>query len=163
LAGLAPARDLDELDGRLVQGVGELLEPAPVGVGLLGDDLALLDDALQDAHDVEAIAPPLKPQGQVHEVDEDGQRAFAVSHSMPWRFFRASFWSADSDPWNLSRAFFWMALIFCLAAIMLLKSFLSTSLLISLISLSRSLTASARDSFCLSVSLIPLATPSLVK
>src|SRR5262249_13533067 len=55
-------------------------ESAPVGVGLLGDDLALLDHALQDAGDVEAFAAALEAQRQVLEVDEDGQGAFAFSH-----------------------------------------------------------------------------------
>ena len=60
------------------RGVGG--EAAPVGVGFLGDDLALLDQPLQHAVDVEAIAPALEAQGQVLEVDEDGQRTFAVIH-----------------------------------------------------------------------------------
>ena len=71
------------------RGVGG--EPAPVGVGLLGDDLALLDQPLQDAGDVEAVAPALEAQGEVLEVDEDGQRTFAVGHThLPWSLSVAS-------------------------------------------------------------------------
>ena len=76
----AAARDLDQLDGRFVQHAGVAAEAAPVGVGLLGDDLALLDQPLEDADDVEAVAPALKTEGQVLEIDEDGQGMFAIGH-----------------------------------------------------------------------------------
>ncbi len=59
-------------------GVG--YEPAPIGVGLFGDDLALFDEPFQHAHDVEAIAATLETQGEVLEIDKDGQRAFTVVH-----------------------------------------------------------------------------------
>ena len=57
--------------GRLVQGGGVRAEPVPVGVGLLGDDLTLLDETFEDAFDVELVATALETQGQVFEVDED--------------------------------------------------------------------------------------------
>ena len=75
----AAARDLDQLDGRLVQRGGVAGEAAPVGVGLLGDDLALFDEPFEDARDVEAVAAALEAEGQVLEVDEDGQGTFAVT------------------------------------------------------------------------------------
>src|SRR5437763_9762959 len=83
LAGLTPARDLDQLDGALMQLAGEGGEAVPVGIGLLGDNLALLDQPLQYPADVKPVAPPLKAQGEVLEVDEDGQGAFPVSHNKP--------------------------------------------------------------------------------
>ena len=55
-------------------GCGVMREAAPVGVRLLGDDLAFFDKPLQHADDVEAIAAVLKAEGQVLEVDEDGKR-----------------------------------------------------------------------------------------
>ena len=62
------------------RGAGVAGEAAPVGVGLLGDDLALLDEALEHAGDVEAVAAALEAQGEVLEVDEDGQGAIAFGH-----------------------------------------------------------------------------------
>ena len=55
LAGLAPPGDLDQLDGRLVQRRGVVPEAAPVGVRLLDDDLALLDQPFEDLLDVEPV------------------------------------------------------------------------------------------------------------
>ena len=48
--------------------------PAPVGVGLLDDDLALLDQPLEDAVDVElAVVGVAEADGEVLEVDEQGE------------------------------------------------------------------------------------------
>ena len=54
--------------------IGKVLER------LLGNDLALLDETLENADDVETIASALESQGEVLEIDEDGQRTIAVSH-----------------------------------------------------------------------------------
>ena len=72
LAAGGPPRNLDQLDGRLVQGRRVRREAAPVSVSLFADDLAFLDEALDDARDVELVAPALKAERQVLEVDENG-------------------------------------------------------------------------------------------
>ena len=78
LAGLAPLGDLDQLDGRLVERGRVVLVAAPVGVGLLDDELALLDQPFEDLLDVElGLALVLEPHGEVFQVDEDGEAAFA--------------------------------------------------------------------------------------
>ena len=59
---------------------GVFREPAPVGVGFLGDDLAFFDQPFEHAGDVEAIAPALEAQRQVFKVNEDGKGSFAVGH-----------------------------------------------------------------------------------
>ena len=64
----------------LVQLSGVLLVLAPVGIGLLDDDLALLDQALEDLLDVEVSTSALEADGEVLEVDEDGKGAFCVGH-----------------------------------------------------------------------------------
>src|SRR6185437_2062212 len=84
-AALGAARNLNQLDGGLVQLRGEAGETAPVGIRLLADDLAFLHQAFENAHNVEAIAPPLKTQGEVLEVDEDGQRTIPVGHDQSSR------------------------------------------------------------------------------
>src|SRR5205085_2614169 len=43
----------------------------------------LFDEPLDDARDVELVAPPLEAEGEVLEVDEDRQRPFPVCHSAP--------------------------------------------------------------------------------
>ena len=80
-AGLGALGDLDQLDGGFVKWSGVLPEAAPVGIGFLGDDLALFDQALQHALDVETIAPVLKTESQVLKVDENSQRPLAVCHN----------------------------------------------------------------------------------
>src|SRR5205085_77182 len=81
LAGLVAAGDLDQLDGRLVEGRGVRTEAAPVGVGLLGDDLALFDESFQHALDVKSVATALEAQGQVFKIDKYGQRPLLVWHA----------------------------------------------------------------------------------
>ena len=49
-------------------------ESAPVGIRLLDDDLPLLDQPFQHAHDVKAIAAILKPEREVLEIDEYRER-----------------------------------------------------------------------------------------
>jgi hypothetical protein len=71
--GHAAAGDLDQLDGRLVQPGSVLAESAPVGVRLLGDDLPLLDQPLEDLVDFEPVPTVVEPEAHVLEVDEHGE------------------------------------------------------------------------------------------
>ena len=73
LARHAAARNLDEFDRGLVQPAGVGTEAAPIGVRLLGDDLALLDEALEHLADFEAVAAIVEPEPHVLEVDEYGE------------------------------------------------------------------------------------------
>ena len=50
--------------------------PVPVGVRLLDDDLALFEQPLEDLLDVEVTVTVLEADGEVLEVDEDGEGAF---------------------------------------------------------------------------------------
>src|SRR5262249_5315694 len=77
-AGLTAARDLNQLDGRLVQRRGVLGEPAPIGVGLFDDDLALLDEALDHLDDVEPVPALVQADADVLEIKKDGETALAV-------------------------------------------------------------------------------------
>jgi hypothetical protein len=95
LAGLPAAGDLDEFDRRLVQGGCVLSKPAPVGVGLLGDDLALLNQPLDDLVDLEAVAAVVQADADVFKIKKDGERALAVRmprwfHSTPLGCGRAA-------------------------------------------------------------------------
>ena len=81
LACLGPPGNFYQFDGRLMQGGGVVAETVPVGVSPLGDDLALLYQPFQHAADVEAVAPPLKAQGQVFEIDENSQGVLTVGHA----------------------------------------------------------------------------------
>jgi len=54
-------------------------EAVPVGIGAADDDLALLEQALQDQLELELLVLRfLDSAGDVLEVDEHGQLAFAV-------------------------------------------------------------------------------------
>ena len=67
-------RDLDQLDRRLVEAALVVGVAAPVGVGLLDEELALVEQALQDEVDVElpVVGVP-DADGDVLEVDEEGE------------------------------------------------------------------------------------------
>src|SRR5438552_3797366 len=69
--GLAP-RDLDQLDAVLVQALGVAAEPVPVGIRHLDDDLALLQQPVEDAPHLEGGAGIPQAQCDVLEVDEHG-------------------------------------------------------------------------------------------
>src|SRR5207245_932561 len=80
LAALCPARDLDQLDGRFVQGGCVDAKAAPVGVRLLGHDFAFFYHPFQDPGDFEAVAPALEAEREVFKVNEDGQRTLVFGH-----------------------------------------------------------------------------------
>src|SRR5262249_693024 len=95
-------------------------EPAPVGVGLLGDDLSFFHEPLQDAVDFEPVAPPLEPECQVLEVDEHCQGSLAVRHTFSQHghytrlksltyFVALSFFVASSTPSSATDALGWPA------------------------------------------------------
>ena len=90
--------DLDQLDGRLVERRRVAGEAAPVGVGLLGDDLALLDQPLEDPVDLEPVAAVLEAEADVLEVDEHGERPLAVG--VPGGFIPVS-WVCGRRPQSL--------------------------------------------------------------
>ena len=76
LARVVLLRDVDQLDGRLVEGALVVAVALPVGVGLLDDDLALLQEALQDQLDVElADVGVADAERDVLEVAEHGDLA----------------------------------------------------------------------------------------
>jgi hypothetical protein len=64
--------DFDELDGGLVERGLVVAVAGPVGVGALHEDLALLEEALEDLLDLELLPRVLHAEGEVLEVDEDG-------------------------------------------------------------------------------------------
>ena len=65
---------LDQLDGRLVEAALVVRVPAPVGVGLLDQELALVEQPLQDEVDVElAVVGVADADGDVLEIDEEGE------------------------------------------------------------------------------------------
>jgi hypothetical protein len=62
--------DVDELDRRFVEGPLVLGIDLPVGVGLLDDDLALLDETLEDLLDLEGLVLGVaESDGNVLEID----------------------------------------------------------------------------------------------
>ena len=74
LAAHGLLRHLDELDGGLVEGSLVVGVAAPVGVGLLDEELALVQQALQDEVHVElAVVGVANADGDVLEVDEQGE------------------------------------------------------------------------------------------
>ena len=67
-------RHLDQLDRRLVEGALVVRVAAPVGVGLLAEELALVEQALQHEVDVElAVVGVADADGDVLEIDEEGE------------------------------------------------------------------------------------------
>jgi hypothetical protein len=63
--------DLDELDGRLVEAALVVRVAAPVGVGLLDEQLAFVEQALEDEVHVElAVVGVTDADGDVLEIDE---------------------------------------------------------------------------------------------
>src|SRR5262249_47760425 len=85
LADLSAAWDFDEFDGRFMKRSGVGAEPAPVGIGFLGDNLTLFDQAFKNALDIKPVAPTLEAQGQVFEIHKYGQRTVAVRHGVPFQ------------------------------------------------------------------------------
>src|SRR6185295_11392133 len=80
LAGLAHVRDLDELEGCAVHADLEFLVALPVAVGLLDDDRALQQQALEHAVDVELLVlRVLYAERDVLEVAEQRHVAGLVS------------------------------------------------------------------------------------
>jgi hypothetical protein len=79
LAGVAPLRDVDELDRRLVERDLELAVALPVGVGALDDDLALLEQSPEDEMDIEVLVLGAACASDVLEVDQDGDLALVGS------------------------------------------------------------------------------------
>src|SRR6185312_629594 len=76
LARVELLRDVDQLDGGLVEGTLVVGVALPVGVGLLDDDLALLQQALEDQGDLElADLGVAHAEGDVLEVAEQGDLA----------------------------------------------------------------------------------------
>src|SRR5207245_8823084 len=79
LAAVARLRDVDQLDGPLVERPLVLGEPVPVGIGSADDDLALLQQPLEDQLDLEGLVLGfLDAAGDVLEVDEQRQLSFPV-------------------------------------------------------------------------------------
>src|ERR1700720_871962 len=79
LARVELLRDVNELDRRLVERALVVAVALPVGVGLLDDDLALLEQALEDEADVElADLRITDAQGDVLEVAEHRDLALLV-------------------------------------------------------------------------------------
>jgi hypothetical protein len=66
-----------------------LREPAPVRISLLDDDLAFLDQSLQDAIDVEPIASIVQADADVFEIEKHGKRPFDLT--VPRRGFHLVF------------------------------------------------------------------------
>ena len=82
-----------------------LREPAPVGIGLLDDDLALFDQALEDLVDVEAVAALVQADADVLEIKKDGERGLAVR--MPVLFHSTLVMrTCTACHFNPSRSFF---------------------------------------------------------
>ena len=72
LSGLAPLRDLDELDPGLVQVLAELGVPSPIRVGSLDDDPPLFQESVENPGHLERLLlSALHTQGDVFEVDEE--------------------------------------------------------------------------------------------
>src|SRR5207253_8095267 len=79
LAAHGLLRDLDQLDGRLVERAFVVRVPAPVGVGLLDEDLALLEQPLQDEVDVElAVVGVADADRDVLEIYEERNSLFVL-------------------------------------------------------------------------------------
>jgi hypothetical protein len=79
LAAVAALRHVDQLDGPLVERPLVFGEAIPVGVGAADDDLALLEQALQDQLDLELLVLRFfHTAGDVLEVDEQRQLTFPV-------------------------------------------------------------------------------------
>src|SRR5206468_7076525 len=88
LAAVAALGDVDQLDGVLVEGALVLLVAAPVGVGSLHHDLALLHQPLGDQLDLESLVLRLLDAAHdVLEIDEHRQLpVIAHPHVLPrWR------------------------------------------------------------------------------
>ena len=66
--------DLDQLDGRFVEGALVIGVAAPIRVGLLRQELALVQQALEHEVDVElAVVGVANADGDVFEIDEQGE------------------------------------------------------------------------------------------
>ncbi len=84
LARVVLLRDVDQLDGGLVEGALVVGVALPVGVGLLDDDLALLQQALEDEGDLElADLRVAHAEGDVLEVAEQGDLALVARRPLP--------------------------------------------------------------------------------
>src|SRR5262249_37577570 len=81
-AAHAASGDLDQLNCSLVKRSGIHAEPAPVGIGLLCNNLTLLNQPFENFGDLEAVATVVEAKPHVLEVDEHGQRPFAVACAM---------------------------------------------------------------------------------
>src|SRR5262249_46345991 len=79
LAAVARLGDVDELDGPFVERALVLGEAVPVGVSPPHDDLALLEESLQDQLELELLVLGfLHAAGDVLEVHEHRQLPFSV-------------------------------------------------------------------------------------
>ena len=65
-----------------MQRTGIGAEAAPVGVGLLGDDFALFDEALEYFLNLKAVPPAGEPECEVLEIDEYSQGPLAVAGAL---------------------------------------------------------------------------------
>src|SRR5262249_26040999 len=83
LPALTAARNLDQFDGRLVQGRRVLAKAAPVGVSFFGDDFPLFDKPLDHPRDVELVTASLEAKGEILEVNKDRQLPTSVAHIEP--------------------------------------------------------------------------------
>src|SRR5512133_1727930 len=63
-------RDVDELDALVVEPLGRLREPRPVGVRAAEDDLALLEERVERGLQIERLRGQPGPRDEVLEVDE---------------------------------------------------------------------------------------------
>ena len=79
LPGLADVRDLDQLEGSLVQPALERLVAVEIAIGLLDHDVALEQQALEHFPDVERGKLGLEgADGDVFQVEEDGHRGVGI-------------------------------------------------------------------------------------
>jgi hypothetical protein len=95
LGALARRGHLDQPQPRVLQLVAGVAVAAPVRVGPLHDDPALLREAVEDQVDVEVVSSLGPGSGHVLEVDQHGERALVLGQEGYLQAFVAAEAAAD--------------------------------------------------------------------